>query len=124
MKIDIRPLDYSTAENRRQLRQVKNSRLHIFQSGETILENLFNRHNRPFHLYKKAVIPAVLAEFKAKGIVAEGFSWSQYAGCSCGCSPGFRFTVRGTGHDVFVNVKAEDFEKFIVHIQSELELAS
>ena len=124
MKIDIRPLDYSTAENRRQLRQVKNSRLSISVSGETILENLMNRHSRPYNLYKKVVIPAVLAEFKKKGIVAEGFVWSQYAGCSCGCSPGFRFTVRGTGHDVCVNVKAGDFEKFIEHTQTEFDLKS
>ena len=91
MKITIRPLDYSTADNRKQLRQVKNSRLYIHHTGETLLENLFDRRRRPYNLYKKIVVPAVIAEFKAKGITVDGFAWSQYAGCSCPCSPGFRF---------------------------------
>ena len=123
MKIDIRPLDYSTAEDRRQLRQTQNSRLHVFSSGETLLENLYNRHNRPYNLYKKVVVPAVVAEFKKKGFRVEGMSWSQKAGCPCGCSPGFRFATQGTGFNVFVTVEAADFEKFIVHVQDELKFA-
>lgn len=122
MKIKIKKLDYSTTENRRQMACIKNCRLHIFHSGETILENLMDRHNRPFNLYKKVVVPVVLAELKKMNVAPRDFSWSQKAGCSCGCSPGFRFSVMGASYDIYVDVTAADFEKFIQPVQLDLAI--
>ncbi len=60
------------------------------------------RWNKPHLVFRKEVIPEVL---KRMGCPDAKVSWSQKAGCSCGCSPGF--IVKHPGHvpkDVFVNV--------------------
>ncbi len=45
------------------------------------------RWNNPFKDYRKHVLPAA---FKMLGLPADTQArWSQKAGCSCGCSPGF-----------------------------------
>lgn len=62
------------------------SRIYFFIKGENILENLFERHFRPHKEYRK-LLPAVLA--KAGITTNEHIRWSQKAGCSCPCSPGF-----------------------------------
>lgn len=55
--------------------------------GETILENFaVGRRNRPYQDWK----PVVLEFLEAMtGIDDLKLRWSQKAGCSCGCSPGF-----------------------------------
>jgi hypothetical protein len=80
----------------------KKARIYIFPEGEGIYENLMNRCQRPHTTYRKEVIPSVLAEM---GLPANTkVRWSQYAGCSCPCSPGFVIDdVRGT--EVFVSVE-------------------
>lgn len=62
-------------------------RLYVWPEDETVFENLFaGRHNRPVTEYRKA-LPEI---FEKLGIPADTkASWSQYAGCSCPCSPGF-----------------------------------
>lgn len=62
-------------------------RLYVCIQKETILENLQNRHYRPYTLYKKFVIPELIKQ--CPELVDAKFSWSQKCGCSCGCSPGF-----------------------------------
>lgn len=81
----------------------KNSRVYIFPQGETLLDNLQNRRSRPFNEYRKQVMPAVL---KALGLPATTkVRWSQYAGCSCPCSPGF-IVEAVLGKTVYVDVTA------------------
>ena len=61
-------------------------RMYFHIEGESLLENFGNRFNRPSQLYRQ-FIPQVLAHF---GLPAgTKVVWSQKAGCSCGCSPGF-----------------------------------
>lgn len=61
-------------------------RLYISPVGETILDNLVNRHSRPKDIYKK-LLPEI---FKQAGLPEDTKAyWSQKAGCSCPCSPGF-----------------------------------
>ena len=61
-------------------------RLYVHVDGENILENLAFRTNRPSRLYRE-ILPAA---FKKLGIPGDTKAyWSQKAGCSCGCSPGF-----------------------------------
>ena len=51
----------------------------------SVLEDMANRHRRPFTLWRKA-IRMNLAGF---GLDLSEMPWSQTAGCSCPCSPGF-----------------------------------
>jgi hypothetical protein len=80
-------------------REYKKGRLSIFEKSETLAENLMRRHNRPHKLYRQVIPEAVdllltqhKEECKEHDITKETFSklhWSNKAGCSCGCSPGF-----------------------------------
>lgn len=79
-------------------RESPNSRTRIYVSvkDESILENLINRRSRPKNLYRE-----VLADFFTKHAtdlhlrledvpaIVKASTWSQKAGCNCGCSPGF-----------------------------------
>ena len=86
---------------------VKQTRIYIWPQGESVLQNLENRRQRPYTTYKKEVIPAVLEKM---GMPADTkLRWSQYAGCSCPCSPGF--IVDGHSlHDVHVTIEGETNE--------------
>lgn len=78
------------------------TRVYIFVKGETVLENLQNRRHRPVTVYKKEIIPQLKAHFP-DGVK---FSWSQKAGCSCGCSPGF--IVHGdVGREIYVDLEVK-----------------
>ena len=51
------------------------------------MENLQNRRTRPYNEFRRVVGP----ELEKYGIRPDQkLSWSQKAGCPCGCSPGFR----------------------------------
>jgi hypothetical protein len=82
---------------------VKQTRIYVWPQGESIMDNLMNRKQRPHTTYKKEVIPAVLEKM---GLPADTkVRWSQYAGCSCPCSPGF--IVDGDSRrDIHVDVEA------------------
>lgn len=63
------------------------ARVYFDFKGETVVDNLMNRRQRPHTVLRKEVMPKVLEQMgldpKTK------IRWSQYAGCSCPCSPGF-----------------------------------
>ena len=71
------------------------NKLYIWPEGETILENLFNRHNRPSKIWKEEIIPALLVKLSETNpeiyerVKEENWGWRQKCGCSCPCSPGF-----------------------------------
>lgn len=71
------------------------NRLYFFHDGEKMIDNLMKRFSRPSTFYKKEVIPLMLDELKKdypevyEKVKDTKWSWNQYAGCSCGCSPGF-----------------------------------
>jgi hypothetical protein len=77
------------------------TRIYFFHEKETILEGFFyGRDNRPQKEYRK-LLPEV---FKRMDKEPMEVKWSQNAGCSCGCSPGF--IVKGMrGVDVYVDLK-------------------
>lgn len=62
----------------------KGTRVYIDEVGETVLDNLERRMGRPKDAYREAIVQAL----KILGIEGR-VRWSQYAGCSCPCSPGF-----------------------------------
>lgn len=65
-------------------------RIYFWPVGETILENVQNRRGRPYNEFRK-MIPEILRrhQFDEHAIHTAHPKWSQKAGCSCGCSPGF-----------------------------------
>jgi hypothetical protein len=85
-------------------------RIYCHPVGETILDNLRNRHSRPYNLYK----PLVKAFLEEQGVdtTKVRVRWSQYAGCSCPCSPGFILETKHLpwnhelhGKDIWLDVK-------------------
>ena len=63
-------------------------RLYIWPKGESAMENfLEGRYNRPVDFYRKEVLPTIKKLFNIDRNTE--ISWSQKAGCSCPCSPGF-----------------------------------
>ena len=81
----------------------KRSRAYVFTQGESILSNILKRRNRPRDLYRSILLnqyPELEGRIK----------WSQTAGCSCGCSPGFIVdeTLRDDQHrpvDIYITAK-------------------
>ena len=69
-------------------------RLYFSNDGsETVLENLVNRRNRPYQFYRKEFMPGLTSILRDLGVKILKARWSQKAGCSCGCSPGFILEV-------------------------------
>ncbi len=66
------------------------------------------RRNNPFKDYREQVLPKA---FPMLGLPADTkVRWSQKAGCSCGCSPGFVITSRPyppTNYWVDINLNIE-----------------
>ena len=86
------------------------SQIYVNPRSETVIQNLENRRQRPYTIWKKELLPLVAKMIKEEtGLTMGGKrSWSQYLGCSCPCSPGFRTTI-GNGEklipfDVWVEI--------------------
>lgn len=62
-------------------------RLYVSTPGETLLDNLVNRTSRP-HTVWAAYLKDAMRQLELPGTIR----WSQKAGCSCPCSPGFILT--------------------------------
>jgi len=84
----------------------KKVRIYIFPEGETILENLIERHYRPSKLWRPFAEQALqMATGESKKYK---LSWSQKAGCSCGCSPGFIVSDLQKDYSVYVDIKVKN----------------
>jgi len=81
-EIEVRPRPFS----RNYRNWEKKARIYFGHKGESVIENFGNRAARPQALYRK-FLPAVT---EALGLtVKPKYVWSNYAGCTCPCSPGF-----------------------------------
>lgn len=102
---------YSYAKDRKQY--TSKPRVYVSVKGESLLDQLQNRRERPSTLYKKVMYDQALA---ALGLTRENaqLSWSQKAGCQCGCSPAFILKARKGKYcdmplaDVWVTVVGDD----------------
>lgn len=95
MKIELRPQDGA---------RHKKTRVYVWPD-ETIGENLFARRARPMRQWRKDVLPKVFSELGlAEGTRAR---WSQYAGCTCGCSPAFILDINLANRDIHVSLGGE-----------------
>ena len=66
--------------------RTRKSRLSVYGTAtENIWENFTNRTRRPYAEYRKIAKPFL----EALGYPTKGLVWSQYAFCSCPCSPAF-----------------------------------
>ncbi len=90
-KIDIRKNEETPKEC---------TKIYIFPR-ETLIENLQARSMRPHSLYRKQVIPVVLKKMNLPADTK--VKWSQFAGCKCGCSPGF-IVLDSAGKTVYVDI--------------------
>lgn len=66
-------------------------RIYFLLSNESIVDHLQNRRSRPYRQFRK-FLPEVIRMAGLEGQIDadnDGIAWSQNAGCSCGCSPGF-----------------------------------
>jgi hypothetical protein len=84
------------------------SRIYFWPTGESILDNLTNRRSRPYELYRE-LIPQVFDQLGLQFTPALKARWSQRAGCSCPCSPGFILPRRlvdadGRPFDIHVDI--------------------
>jgi len=79
-------------------------RVYFFEKNESILAHLNRRHYRPHQEYRK-LLPKVYEQLDFPlGVKAK---WSQYAGCSCPCSPGFILKLPNNfsyEQDIFITV--------------------
>ena len=71
------------------------------------------RYNNPHQVYRKMVLPQA---FKLLGLPPDTVArWSQYAGCSCPCSPGFVLPNVRPATNYWVDIE--------VTLEEQLELA-
>jgi hypothetical protein len=86
------------------------ARIYFWPEGETLMENLQNRRQRPYTAYRK-LLPEVWARLQQQGDISATdplprVSWSRYAGCSmCPCSPGFIVQATTSRKSIHVTVK-------------------
>jgi hypothetical protein len=94
----------------------RNGCIYFFQQGETILDNLENRRNRPVKVYRQ-VLDAVMEACDMKFVGPKDHydcGWSQKAGCNCGCSPAFIFknpSWESEYTDIFVDFTFEKVDE-------------
>lgn len=107
VKVDTQPKDfsrgsYSSGRYFSRRPDPVRARLYVWPENESVLENLVvGRFTRPVKLLR-AALPAIL---EATGLPAKTKArWSQYAGCSCPCSPGFVLDAK-PGFDIHATVR-------------------
>lgn len=83
------------------------ARVYIHIDGESILQNLQDRRIRPYNVYKKEVLPLLAAQL-GFDVSTLDLRWSQRAGCSCPCSPGFVDHSHRLARDIHVTITDDD----------------
>jgi len=95
-------------------------RVYFFEKNESILAHLNRRHYRPHQEYRK-LLPKVYEQLDFPlGVKAK---WSQYAGCSCPCSPGFTLKLPDNfsyEQDIFITV-VMDLDEALASMAKEQE---
>lgn len=93
-----------------------NNKAYVWVSGESVLDNLFNRHSRPYKFYQDEILPSILEQVSKEhpefniDTNAKNWGWRSKCGCSmCPCSPGFiQKSASGT---VTIQAQVEFFEE-------------
>lgn len=79
------------------------ARVYVHLEGESVIEHLQNRRDRPYNVYKTEVLPRL---FRLLGLpAATKMNWSRKAGCTmCPCSGGFIDNNEVVPWDIHVTV--------------------
>ena len=93
---------YGRDDRTRRNELTKKTRVYVSADIDfNVLEDLENRCRRPHDLYRAPALDAL----RRIGLDEVKMNWSQYAGCSCPCSPGFILTGGPTmGIDIWITV--------------------
>jgi hypothetical protein len=75
----------------------KKMRVYLFRKRETVWQNLKNRRNRDRSLWRKMTLQ-IMEKFGYDNVE---MTFSQKAGCQCGCSPGF-IVNKKNGKELFI----------------------
>jgi hypothetical protein len=73
----------------------KSPRMYVHVENESVFDNLVNRKRRPYNAYKDMIRDTNIGEI----LDISKLQWSQKAGCSCPCSPGFILNYQNVEHD-------------------------
>ncbi len=94
------------AEMRTSSGKPRKPRAYIFEQGESILDNLARRRCRPpVDIYRVALKRGLEQLGENNPGAASTAVWSQKAGCSCGCSPGFILDTTPSMNEYFIDIK-------------------
>lgn len=105
MTINFRPRVHNWRESWRTFEA--KPRVYVYAEDFNLVEDLENRFRRPHKVYRSFALDAL----ELLGLAEPKITWSQKAGCSCGCSPGFivqngNRALNGTRNwDVWVAIK-------------------
>ena len=114
MKFTIKKLNvnYESYSSRKGEPYKHSNKLYIWPTGESVLDNLVNRHNRPHDFYKKEVVPVIMKQIEeqfpdeAKYFGKENWGWRAKCGCSmCPCSPGFVQNTNNATYSIHAEVE-------------------
>ena len=95
-QLSINVIDNETMYHRGELTKMK---LYFFPKNQSLIETIMKRFNSPTKLWK-ALGTEAMAELGYR-IKDNKLSFSQTAGCSCGCSPGL-VTTKRTGKSWYI----------------------
>ena len=83
----------------------KNPRVYLDFKDETMIDNLQNRRSRPHVKIKKLLSLNKDLMQKLNITNISQLHWSQTAGCSCGCSPGFIISNQNERVDYWLTIE-------------------
>jgi len=78
--------------------------VYVHVKNESLWDDFANRTSRPHTAWK----PFVERALREHGFEFSKLTWSQKAGCSCPCSPGFIVSTGTRGHDLWVTIEADE----------------
>ena len=110
MKIEFKKVQINSGRYRKGEPFRNRNKIYFFLDGKSVIENLLNRRNRPYEMYRENCIPKLLEYLKDNHpaiyevVKNEKWSWRQRCGCSCPCSPGFIGDSRFGSQDIYVDV--------------------
>lgn len=78
--------------------------VYVSVEGESLWDTIAARGNRP-HTAWRPYVEEALREY---GFNFTKLTWSNKAGCSCPCSPGFIVTEGTHGHDIWVKLTVSE----------------
>jgi len=112
MKFEIEEIQVRAYERRSGEKYKNFPKIYIFPEGESILEGLYSRRQRPYKFFKQEILPLVIEDLSKNHkdvfdrIGGDKWGWRQDCGCSmCPCSPGFVGSSEYAPHNIYVTVR-------------------